>query len=151
MSANWLNSVTMKSKRVISSLMLAIYLMASCGSMLSVILCHCTRSSHFQAHHSCSDHHTCNHSTHKQGEGIVLPSNCGCNHDHSTEIDLYNYKEYPIIDCTPIVCTALIAMQEQIPLSLDNTKIKYLDRRKIPLYSSDIVALKGLRAPPAIA
>lgn len=140
----------MRTKRVISSLLLAIYLMASCGAMLSVILCHCTRSQHFQTHHCCS-HNTCYNNHINCGEGIKLPNNCGCNHDHSTEIDLYNYEKSFIADFSPIVCTALPDMQGLSEVVLGNCKLKYLDRRKIPLPESEYISIRGLRAPPVIA
>ena len=139
----------MKLGRAISSLLLAIYLVASCGSMLSVILCHCTRSQHYPSHHCCS--HVCHHNHHDTGEGINLPSKCGCNHDHSTEIDLYNYEKSFIADFSPIVCTALPDMQGLSEVVLENCKLKYLDRRKIPLPESEYISIRGLRAPPVIA
>ena len=134
-------------KRVISSLLLAVYIMASCGAMLSVILCHCTRSTHFQTHHSC---HCCSH-CHSNGEGIKLPSNCDCTHDHSTEIDLYDYEKIFIADLAPNVCAIFRSMQTEVAFSLEGEKLKYLDKRKIPLPESEFVALTGLRAPPVIA
>lgn len=140
----------MRVKRAISSLLLAIYLLASCGAMLSVILCHCTRSTHFQTHHSCT-HHACHHCNHSNGEGIKLPSNCGCNHDHSTEIDLYDYEKVFIADIAPIVCTIFGDTQAVEFTSTETLKLKYLDKRKIPLPQSEFVALAGLRAPPVIA
>ena len=121
--------------------------MASCGAMLSVILCHCTRSTHFQTHHSC---HCCSH-CHSNGEGIKLPSNCGCTHDHSTEIDLYDYEKIFIADLTPNVCAIFRSVQTKVAFSLEGEKLKYLDKRKIPLPESEFVALTGLRAPPVIA
>lgn len=140
----------MRVKRVISSLLLAVYIMASCGAMLSVILCHCTRSTHFQTHHSCT-HHACHHCNHSNGEGIKLPSNCGCTHDHSTEIDLYDYEKIFIADLAPNVCALFRSMQTEVAFSLEGEKLKYLDKRKIPLPESEFVALTGLRAPPVIA
>lgn len=140
----------MRVKRAISSLLLAIYLLASCGAMLSVILCHCTRSTHFQTHHSCT-HHACHHCNHNDGEGIKLPSNCGCNHDHSTEIDLYDYEKVFIADIAPIVCTIFGDNQAVEFTSTETLKLKYLDKRKIPLPESEYMSLSGLRAPPVIA
>ncbi len=140
----------MRTKRVISSLLLAIYLMASCGAMLSVILCHCTRSQHFQTHHCCS-HNTCHNNHINCGEGIKLPNNCGCTHDHSTEIDLYIYEKSFIADIQPVICDAIPAMAEQIDLCTELLKIKYLDKSKIPLPQSGFISTKGLRAPPVIA
>ena len=137
----------MKIRRAISLLLLAIYTMASCGAMLSVILCHCTRSTHYQTHHSCS----CCHHTHSEGEGIKLPTDCGCNHDHSTEIDLYDYEKSFIADITPIVCTIFGDVQAVEITSIETLKLKYLDKRKIPLPESEYMSLSGLRAPPVIA
>ena len=137
----------MRARRAISSLLLAIYTLASCGAMLSVILCHCTRSTHFQTHHSC----TCCHHTHSEGDGIKLPSDCGCTHDHSTEIDLYNHEKTFIADITPIVCTIYGDLQAVEITSIETLKLKYLDKRKIPLPESEFMALSGLRAPPVIA
>lgn len=139
----------MKLKRVISSLLLAIYLMAGCGGMLSVIMCHCQRSNHFQSHHSCCcSHHCCaNHN----GDGIKAQRGCGCMHDHSTEIDLYNHERSVSNLCPPIICLSLPTLQEQIHVYEWHDTTKRLDRRKIPLSTADFVALKGLRAPPVIA
>ena len=135
----------MRLKRAISSLILAIYLVASCGGMLSVILCHCTRSQHVITHHHCC--HCCSHSA---GEGIKLPTDC-CNHDHSTEIDLYNCEKSVIIAHLPVVCDTIEQTTEQSMAAVYNGILKYLDRRKIPLPESEYAAIKGLRAPPVIA
>lgn len=42
-------------------------------------------------------------------------------------------------------------MQEQSNTTEIEGKLKYLDRRKIPLPESEYAATKGLRAPPVIA
>jgi hypothetical protein len=137
----------MRAKRVLSSLILAIYLMASCGGMLSVILCHCTRSQHVITHH-CYDH-CCHH--HDSGDGIKLPTNC-CNHDHSTEINLYNHEKSLFKALTPAICALLPALQEDIEFSTEQNPVsRHLDRRKTPLLISEFVSIKGLRAPPVIA
>ena len=136
----------MRAKRVLSSLILAIYLMASCGGMLSVILCHCTRSQHGITHHCCD--HCCHHDS---GDGIKLPTNC-CNHDHSTEINLYNHEKSLFKALTPAICALLPALQEDIEFSTEQNPVsRHLDRRKTPLLISEFVSIKGLRAPPVIA
>lgn len=137
----------MRAKRVLSSLILAIYLMASCGGMLSVILCHCTSSQHVITHHCCD--HCCHH--HDSGDGIKLPSKC-CNHDHSTEINLYNHEKSLFKALTPAICALLPALQEDIEFSTEQNPVsRHLDRRKTPLLISEFVSIKGLRAPPVIA
>lgn len=138
----------MKLKRAISSLLLVIYLMAGCGGMFSVIMCHCQHSQHFQSHHSCCSHHCC---TNHNGDGIKAQRGCSCLHDHSTEIDLYNHERALTNLCPPIICLTLPTLQEQTLTSESHDTIKRFDRRKIPLSTADIVALKGLRAPPVIA
>lgn len=135
----------MRVKRSISLLLLAIYLMSSVGGMLSVILCHCTRSTHIQTQHCC-----CNH-CHSQGEGIKLPDGCNCYHDHSTEIDLYNHERNSIAHYSPIICIVLPDMQELLQADIAQSKLKHLDCRKIPLPQSEFAAIQGLRAPPVIA
>lgn len=137
----------MKLKRVISTLLLGIYLLSSCGAMLSVILCHCTRSAHYIAEH---EHHThCCH-TPIQGEGIKMVSDCGCHHDHSTEIDLYDYDKIYFIALQPAVYMLPQAAQsiEEPQSDIDN---HYFHRRKIPLPRSFVVTLNTLRAPPVMA
>ena len=137
----------MRAKRVLSSLILAIYLMASCGGMLSVILCHCTRSQHVITHHCCD--HCCHH--HDSNDNIKLPSKC-CNHDHSTEINLYNHEKSLFKALTPAICALLPALQEDIEFSTEQNPVsRHLDRRKTPLLISEFVSIKGLRAPPVIA
>ncbi len=137
----------MRAKRVLSSLILAIYLMASCGGMLSVILCHCSRSQHVATHHCCD--HCCHH--HDSGDGIKLPTDC-CNHDHSTEIDLYNHEKSLFKTLIPAICALLPALQEDIDFSAkQDSALRHLDRRKTPLLISEFASIKGLRAPPVIA
>ena len=137
----------MRAKRVLSSLILAIYLVASCGGMLSVTLCHCSRSQHVATHHCCD--HCCHH--HDSGDGIKLPSKC-CNHDHSTEINLYNHEKSLFKALTPAICALLPALQEDIEFSTEQNPVsRHLDRRKTPLLISEFVSIKGLRAPPVIA
>ena len=136
----------MKLKRVISSLILAIYLVASCGGALSVILFHCSGSQQIQTHHS-----SCQHCHHSQGEGIKYPSDCGCHHDHSTEIDLYNYEKLSVANIAPMVCSILPSMQEQAEPVAVQTVTKLFYRRKTPLLVAEYVSLSGLRAPPVIA
>lgn len=136
----------MRGKRFISQLLLVIYLMASCGGMLSVILCHCTHSTHIQTHH-CYCNHCCS-----KGEGIKLPNGCNCYHDHSTEIDLYDYEKTLSTTLTPAICALLPALQDVIDFSTEQNPVsRHLDRRKTPLLISEFVSLKGLRAPPVIA
>lgn len=135
-------------KRFISSLLLAIYLLASCGAMLSVTLCHCSRSQHFKSKHSCCHAH---HHASCNGEGIKLPNKCGCTHDHSTEIDLYNYDKQSAVVITPAVCNALPAMTQQSYTLLHSQTTNLICQRKIPLPQSHFIATKGLRAPPVVA
>ena len=42
-------------------------------------------------------------------------------------------------------------MQTEEIFSLGGDKLKYLNKRKIPLPESEFIALAGLRAPPVIA
>lgn len=135
----------MKVRRYISLLLLAIYVMSSTGGMLSVILCHCTRSTHIQTHHCCCDH------CHSQGEGIKLPDGCNCYHDHSTEINLYNYERTAVATILPAICTILPDMQQSDKTDCKQPALKHLVRRKIPLSTIHIASAKGLRAPPVIA
>ena len=139
----------MRLKGAISSLILAIYLVASCGGMLSVILCHCDHSQHYKTlHHCCSEHHCC---LHNDGEGIKLPMGCNCLHDHSTEVDLYNCEKSLIFSHIPVICTTLHQMQEPSDFDTNHTIAKHFERRKIPLPESEFAAIQGLRAPPVIA
>ena len=135
----------MKAKRYIPLLLLAIYIMSSSAGMLSVILCHCTRSTHIQTHHCC-----CNH-CHSQGEGIKLPDGCTCYHDHSTEINLYNHERTAVATILPTICTILPDMQYSTKADSAQSILKLFVRRKIPLPLSHIAATVGLRAPPVIA
>lgn len=138
----------MKLSRVIAALLFGIYVMSSCGAMLSVILCHCERSAHYAAHHCCDHCHSCSA---EAGEGIKAQTGCDCHHDHSTEIDLYNHEETFLPTLAPAVCAILPTLLQVEPVLTTGQTIKHLDRRKIPLPQSDFVSTKALRAPPVIA
>lgn len=138
----------MRLNRVIATLLLGIYVMSSCGAMLSVILCHCTRSAHYATHHCCSHCHSCAAET---GNGIKAETGCGCHHDHSTEIDLYNHEKTIFPTLAPVVCAILPTLLQVEPVLATGQTIKHLDHRKIPLPESDFISIKALRAPPVIA
>ena len=144
----------MRVKKFISSLLFAIYIMASCGGMLSVILCHCAHSNHFQAKHSshyiCC-HHTCKHCISTTEQQIKSLRCCTCNHDHSTEIDLYNHEQSAAAEISPIVCDILPIMKQVVSTATISSKQRHFCQRKIPLQQSEFVTIKGLRAPPVFA
>ena len=72
----------MKLKRLISLLLLAIYLTAWGGPAYVSLSCKCvTMSSHVCCHH-------CQHGTDAAGAGESLKAPC-CGNHHSTEIELY--------------------------------------------------------------
>ena len=64
---------------------------------------------------------------------------------------MYDYEKTFIADITPIVCTIYGDVQAIEITSIETLKLKYLDKRKIPLPESEFMALSGLRAPPVIA
>ena len=123
----------MKLKRLISLLLLAIYLTAWGGPAYVSLSCKCvTMSSHVCCHH-------CQHGADAAGAGESLKAPC-CGNHHSTEIELYTVTDLP---------PALVA---EAPVAADLKLFgETLPERGAPFVMRGHVRSAGLRAPPALA
>ncbi|MFQ7387590.1 MAG: hypothetical protein ACLRM8_08715 [Alistipes sp.] len=134
----------MKLKRLISLLLLAIYLTAWGGPAYVSLSCKCvTMSSHVCCHH-------CQHSADAAGAGESLKAPC-CGNHHSTEIELYTFSQdnenRPAVrlpTCRPLVAEA----PEPADISLGGEKTV---GRCAPFVERSHVRCAGLRAPPVLA
>ena len=97
----------MKLRRLISLIMLSVYLTSICGYAISIILCHCPHAKHYLTEHvgvhcgHCSIHHS-------QCDGMSqFEMPCMCKHKHTTEISLYDISKKiqsataPAVLCQP--------------------------------------------------
>ena len=138
---------SMKLKRLISLLLLAIYLTAWGGPAYVSLSCKCvTMSSHVCCHH-------CQHSADAAGAGESLKAPC-CGNHHSTEIELYtgsssdNHERF--IRCT--VTDLPPALVAEAPVA---AVLKFfgetLPECGDPFVMRGHVRSAGLRAPPVLA
>lgn len=137
----------MKLKRLISLLLLAIYLTAWGGPAYVSLSCECVAmSSHVCCHH-------CQHGAAAAGAGESLKAPC-CGNHHSTEIELYtgsssdNHEKF--IRCT--VTDLPPALVAEAPVAADLKLFgETLPERGAPFVMRGHVRSAGLRAPPALA
>ena len=143
----------MKLRRIISLILLAVYLTAGGGYALSVTLCHCSHSEHFQEFHA-PKHHCCSAclSAHKSAENeaaeAIVDNSCGCSHNHSNEITLYDIPRSVSTLDIPVEHIAIITPLDHHEVECDNIIALLGDRRNTPLAESPERATSALRAPP---
>lgn len=136
----------MKLKRLISLLLLAIYLTAWGGPAYVSLSCKCvTMSSHVCCHH-------CQHGTDAAGAGESLKAPC-CGNHHSTEIELYvsssfdnneRYTRCIVLDLPPA-----LAAECPCPAHVPFLREKVAERRT-PFVREASACSVGFRAPPVL-
>lgn len=137
----------MKLKRLISLLLLAIYLTAWGGPAYVSLSCKCvTMSSHVCCHH-------CQHGADAAGAGESLKAPC-CGNHHSTEIELYvsssfdnneRYTRCIVLDLPPA-----LAAECPCPAHVPFLREKVAERRT-PFVREASTLSVGFRAPPVLA
>lgn len=140
----------MKLKRLISLLLLAIYLMAAGGPAYVSLSCKCVAMTAHVSHACC---HHCQHNDDASGARGALQAPC-CGNHHSTEIELYtgsasdNHQKSTrcaVTDLPP----ALIA---EAPVAADLTLCcEKVTECSTPFVMRGHVRSAGLRAPPVLA
>jgi hypothetical protein len=136
----------MKLKRLISLLLLAIYLTAWGGPAYVSLSCKCvTMSSHVCCHH-------CQHGADAAGAGESLKAPC-CGNHHSTEIELYvsssfdnneRYTRCIVLDLPPA-----LAAECPCPAHVPFLREKVAERRT-PFVREASACSVGFRAPPVL-
>lgn len=136
----------MKLKRLISLLLLAIYLTAWGGPAYVSLSCKCvTMSSHVCCHH-------CQHGADAAGAGESLKAPC-CGNHHSTEIELYvsssfdnneRYTRCIVLDLPPA-----LAAECPCPAHVPFLREKVAERRT-PFVREASTLSVGFRAPPVL-
>ena len=134
-------------KRLISLLLLAIYLTAWGGPAYVSLSCKCvTMSSHVCCHH-------CQHGADAAGAGESLKAPC-CGNHHSTEIELYvsssfdnneRYTRCIVLDLPPA-----LAAECPCPAHVPFLREKVAERRT-PFVREASTLSVGFRAPPVLA
>lgn len=142
----------MNLRRIIASLLLAVYATSVLGYAATIILCHCPQSEHFRSHHhSAHVNASCCHHHHSTASGIHAQNGCNCAHKHTTEIDLYDKTRIADALVKPLVCNALAEMLSPLDTSLPSNGENAYFQLKIPLPEQPLSALAALRAPPVKA
>ena len=136
----------MKLKRLISLLLLSVYLLATGGPAYVSLSCKCvTMSSHVCCHH-------CQHSADAAGAGESLKAPC-CGNHHSTEIELYvsssfdnneRYTRCIVLDLPPA-----LAAECPCPAHVPFLREKVAERRT-PFVREASACSVGFRAPPVL-
>ena len=137
----------MKLKRLISLLLLSVYLLATGGPAYVSLSCKCvTMSSHVCCHH-------CQHGADAAGAGESLKAPC-CGNHHSTEIELYvsssfdnneRYTRCIVLDLPPA-----LAAECPCPAHVPFLREKVAERRT-PFVREASTLSVGFRAPPVLA
>lgn len=138
----------MKLRRLISLLLLSVYLMATGGPAYVSLSCECVSMKAHAAHVCC---HHCDHGDVASDGAPRLKTTC-CNDHHSTEIDLYTFSSdsgkstrCAVTDLPP----ALVA-EASVPADIILGREKTVERPS-PFVGRDYVRCAGLRAPPVLA
>lgn len=142
----------MKLRRMISLVMLSVYLTSICGYGMSVILCHCPHAKHYLTEHvgvhcsHCSDRHA-------HCDGIAqFEMPCMCKHKHTTEVSLYDISKKIQSAAAPAVLFQhpdLVAGTD-VP-EPEESGFRRFAQRNTPLPSSPHALCSALRAPPVSA
>nr|WP_229095485.1 MULTISPECIES: hypothetical protein [Alistipes] len=140
-----------KLKRVISLLLLAVYLFATAGMALASLTCKCV-SMKARTEHVCCTH--CQHPADVQSahDGAMRAPCCG-NH-HSTDVELYvtsnsdNNEKY--IRCIVLDLPPALAVECPCPAHVPQLREEVVQRH-VPLIREACILPVGFRAPPVLA
>lgn len=140
----------MKLRRVISLLLLTVYLFATGGMAYASLSCHCITPTE-RAHHLCCNH--CQQHDEATAGKETLTAPC-CSDHHSTEIDLYtgtsaeNGKSIKSIstDLPAALAAEFSCVADPLPVTCD----KVAEQRP-PHFRQAPLLPSGLRAPPVLA
>ncbi len=143
----------MKARRLISFIMLSVYLMSICGTAVVVLSCHCSHTHYIVAGKvvTCACH-SCGDAVAATGcENTFVESDCNCGHDHSTDIELYSADDYRPHSVAPSVSVCIIASADKADIATKVARHTYNIRGDLPLPCSPHADACGLRAPPVFA
>lgn len=141
----------MKLKRVISLVLLAVYLFAAGGSAYVALSCSCL-SPHAHLHAGHEGCLCCGHAAaedHADDHPVFLAPCCG--HDHSTVVELYTGAEdrMPELRCAVVALPAMLAAECPCPAHVAALRGKPVER---PLHfvEEPVPLQRSLRAPPVM-
>lgn len=140
----------MKPKRLISLLLLAIYLMAAGGPACVSLSCKCVAMRAHAAHVCC---HHCQHDVGAEPARESVKAPCCGNHHHSTEIELYTGSSSDnnerVVRCA--VTDLPPALLAEVPAAADLAAFgEAFPKRGAPFVLRGHVRSAGLRAPPVL-
>lgn len=138
----------MARRRYISSLLLAVYLLATGGMAWLSLSCGCLEREHRRAH--AEMHHACCVADHSQAE--ALTATCDCDR-HSTEIELYTAAadSNAPCKCAVLALPHCLAAAQAARLAAPKFRKERIVAPVIPLPQAPCLRAAGLRAPPVSA
>ena len=138
----------MKLKRLISLLLLSVYLLATGGPAYVSLSCKCVAMKARAAHVCC---HHCQHGADTSDGTASLKATC-CGNHHSTEINLYTFSQDSEKSTRCTVTDLLPALVAEAPVA---AVLKFfgetLPECGDPFVMRGHVRSAGLRAPPVLA
>ena len=138
----------MKLKRLISLLLLSVYLLATGGPAYVSLSCKCVAMKARAAHVCC---HHCQHGADTSDGTASLKATC-CGNHHSTEINLYTFSQDSEKSTRCTVTDLPPALVAEAPVA---AVLKFfgetLPERGDPFVMRGHVRSAGLRAPPVLA
>lgn len=137
----------MKTKRLISLLLLAVYLLAAGGPAWASLSCKCVAAK-LRTAHTCCCH--CAHESDAPSAKADVSAPC-CSHHHSTRVDLYTGGTSDNERSLRIAATDLTALAPDVPDTVDApSDCLRIVLRQTPLPGTSRPCGRGLRAPPAL-
>lgn len=138
----------MKLKRLISLLLLSVYLLATGGPAYISLSCKCVAMTARAVHVCC---HHCQHGGEAFDGTASLKATC-CGNHHSTEIDLYTFSQdsEKSTRCTVTDLPPALVAEAPAPADMSLGREKTVGRCA-PFVERGHVRCAGLRAPPVLA
>lgn len=137
----------MKTKRFISLLLLAVYLLAAGGPAWASLSCKCVAAK-LRTAHTCCCH--CAHESDGMAAKADVSAPC-CGHHHSTQVDLYTSGSSDNERSTRVAAADLTALAPDVPDAIDApSDCLRIVVRQTPLPGKPRPCGTGLRAPPAL-
>lgn len=138
----------MKLRRLISLLLLSVYLLATGGPAYVSLSCKCVAMTAHAAHACC---HHCQHAGEAADGTASLKGTC-CGNHHSTEINLYTFSpdNGKSIRCAVTDLPPALVAEAPAPADMILGSEKTVERRA-PFVERGHVRCAGLRAPPVLA
>lgn len=137
-------------RRYISLLLCAVYLLATGGTALLSLSCHCHTAEHAGEHVCCVGEHHAGHAYDAAAEELCAA--CMCDR-HSIEIDLYIavQSDDSLCKCAVLALPHCLAAAQAARLAAPKFRREPVTAPAVPIPLAPSLRSAGLRAPPVLA